>query len=137
MINSLPAQACSYTPEANDIHYFTFHNPSHQAIDQWFTYLEDIYHQLPNTGKRINVVLDVRLSGLLPMTYIQHHGRRWIKQHPIQHDLRFAIIHDYNFPIGLAQTFLRVLRTSDRPDIEYFSKAYESNAISWLLSPSV
>lgn len=135
MIDSLASQACLYTPEPNGIHHFVFQNPSHQAIDQWFTYLEDIYfHQLPNTDGRMRLLLDVSQSGLLPMTYIQHRGRGWLKEHPITHELRFAIVHSYGFPIPLAQTFLRVLRTTYRPDIDYFPKPHEAQAIEWLLS---
>lgn len=126
--------SCLYVPDTkHGIHHFVFKSPSHQAIDQWFEVLETLYASAPNSQCN-RFVIDMRQSGMLPMTYTLRKGRRWLSEHPLKTSTRFALLHRADFPLSLAQTFLRLVNTSDGHVIRFFPMGHEQEALDWLMT---
>lgn len=125
-------QTCQHTPLRHGIHYFEFLVSSNQAIDEWFEALEGIYTQASSSGATIKLLLDVRPSGLLPMTYINRVGRQWIATHPVHQDIRIAVLHTSGFPVSVAQNFTRVIGASSKHRVQFFSEKQKTDAMAWL-----
>jgi hypothetical protein len=132
MVTTLAAPTtCRYTPFANGIHEFVFTVPSRQALAGWFDYLDTIYHATP-TGATIPLLIDLRQSGLLPMTHISDNVRDWLQAHPSRHSAHIAVLHSHSFPVALAQTFLRRYHTRTDPAVRFFSERERDEAVMWL-----
>ena len=125
-------QTCQHTPLRHGIHYFEFLISSKRAVDEWFEALEGIYTQTASSGATIKLLIDVRSSGLLPMTYINHVGRQWLKTHPVHQDIRIAVLHTSGFPVSVAQNFTRVIGTSSKHHVQFFSAKQKTDTMAWL-----
>lgn len=125
-------QSCVYQPRENGIHQFMFTAPSQQAVDMWFEYLDMLYDITP-TDSRVLFLMDLRQSGILPMTYLLQRGKRWLKTNPSRHTKRFAILYNADFPLNLAQTFFRLTGISEGQIIRFYSAERCEEAARWLL----
>jgi hypothetical protein len=134
MLAQLPVtQSCFYNVDEQGIHVFTFTSPSQQAADTWLDVLSVLYETIP-THKLALFILDMRQSGLLPLVYTLRAGRRWLIEHPIKHDVRFACLTDHNFPLSVAEKFLRLNIGVDQRVVRFFGPDQDHRAVDWLLN---
>ncbi|MDX1991244.1 MAG: hypothetical protein SF029_02575 [bacterium] len=126
-------QSCLYIPHDNGIQHFVFTTPSHQAVDDWFSYLDVLYEMFPE-GSNVHFLLDLRQAGVLPMTYVMQQGRRWLEAHPTRHRARFVILHSTDFPLHLAQTFFRLVGLDEGKMVRFYPCERQNEASQWLLT---
>lgn len=128
---TLVTQSCLYTVRDNEVHHFVFTTPSQQAVDEWFEYLDALYDITP-ANTLVRMLLDLRQSGVLPMTYLINTGRSWFNHHPPRHRLQVAILHSPEFPIALAQTYFRLIGIEEGRSIRFFPANRHEEGLRWL-----
>lgn len=124
-------QSCLYTVREGEVNHFVFTTPSQHAVDEWFGYLDALYDITP-VHTRVRMLLDLRQSGVLPMTYVMHQGRLWLEAHPARHTVQTAIVHGVDFPLSLAQTYFRLVGVTEGRDARFFSANRHEEALQWL-----
>jgi hypothetical protein len=83
MNTSLPqAKYCQFTDLNNGIWTFNFTEATNRAVDEWYkwqSYLKET--TAPREDKRVRMLLDMRLSGPIPLLYSLQQGRDWRKKY--------------------------------------------------------
>jgi len=131
-----PAVPCEYYRWDDDLHIFCFSIPSRAAVDSWLSQLSTIYAQ--NTlHTPVTQLLDIRQSGMLPMTYVFNQLQTWIPRHQGNPTLYTAVLHNDPATVAIVQPFMRMLGVERDYKFRFFGGHAQENAIDWLLSQRV
>ncbi len=136
MISLTPCAPCEYYRWDNDLHVFCFTLPSREAVDTWLTRLNTIYEQ-NHTHTPILQLLDIRQSGMLPMTYVFHKLQAWIPRHVGSPILYSAVLHSDSAAASMVQPFIRLLGVERAYKFHFFSEHAQENAIHWLRNQQI
>jgi hypothetical protein len=136
-VMNIPSYApCQYYHWDNDLHVFCFTLPSRDAVDAWLSNLTTIYAQ---NDKRIPILqlLDIRQSGMLPMTYVFNKLQTWIPHHQGSPILYSAVLHNDSAAASMVQPFIRLLGVEKAYKFHFFSAHAQEHAINWLLNQQI
>ncbi|NWF68986.1 MAG: hypothetical protein HXY40_07865 [Chloroflexi bacterium] len=125
--------ACHYQLLETGIHQFVFTLPSRQAVDVWIQHLMTIYEQQQATL----FLLDIRESGILPMTYVFQRLSQWVATHPRRPLTYVALLHKDVAPIALVQPFIHMLGIDGTYKMRFFGEQMRAQAVHWLLNQAV
>ena len=122
--------SCIYNARPGDIHQFTLENTSQAVVDAWFVQMSLLHRQLSTRPdlRRVNLLIDVRRSGALPMSSTSVKLRQWMVEHTIELPVRVAVVYAEGFPLQTTATFTHMLRLP--ADIQFFASV--EDAIVWL-----
>lgn len=113
-----------------DIHTFVFSESSAAALDAWFAQMEEIYTSLQDSDK-LRLLLDIRISGTLPLAYSFSRGTRWANNLHVHPQSRLAFVHHPDYMLSLASTFFRTLNWKHLK-VQFFADSAEADALLWL-----
>jgi hypothetical protein len=134
MITLTPIQsaACEYYHHHDGIHEFRFTLPSREAVDIWLAYMEGIYEQAADRNA-VRLLIDIRQSGLLPMTYMFSRVKQWVSQYPERRNTYLALLHGKNGLASVVRPYLRLLGVEDAYHLHFFEE--RADAMDWLENP--
>jgi hypothetical protein len=135
------AEYCQFTDLNNGIWTFAFTEASNRAVDAWYqwqSYLKET--TAPRDDRRVRMLLDLRISGPLPLLYSLQQGRDWRK--------KYIDLHTYRVQIALLlkqfspykQPYIKLIKdgvnlfTLNQVEVEVFFEE-KQGAIDWLLQP--
>ncbi len=128
---SADAPHCVYNILENGIHRFTFERSTMQAVHEFIAQMTVIYRNAAHE-EITRVLVDVRPNGLPPIQQAARAGRKFSREVISMPPARVAYLHSDNTLIGLAQTFLEILRLKN-VNRKFFDND-EAGAIAWLLT---
>jgi hypothetical protein len=142
MISSIPSLSlenaipCQYIRWQDEIHLFCFTLPSREGVDMWLSQLTTIYEQNKSAAPVLQL-LDIRQSGMLPMTHVFNRLQAWIPRHEGSPALYTAVLHNDNTAVNMAQPFIRLLGVERAYKFHFFGSHAQEQAIAWLLNQRV
>ena len=124
---------CQYLRWDNELHMFCFTLPSREAVDLWLERLKPIYEQ--SGGAPVLQLLDIRPSGMLPMTYVFNKLQTWFPQYQGSPLIYSAVLHNAHTTTSMVQPFMRLLGSAYK--FQFFGAHAQESAISWLLNQQI
>jgi hypothetical protein len=124
---------CEYFRWDNDLHVFCFTLPSREAVDLWLERLKTIHQQ--NGGAPVLQLLDIRPSGMLPMTYVFNKLQTWFPAYQGNPAVYSAVLHNDSASTSMVQPFMRLLGSAYK--FHFFGAHAQESAISWLLNQQI
>lgn len=103
------AEPCIYQHVENDIHLFTFNESSSVAVDYFFDVLDRVYQNV-NDESIVRVLMDVRQSGFMPLSYAFRQGRQWMNKLPSHPKAYIAVVHKENLLLSLMEMSFKSMR---------------------------
>lgn len=100
---------CVYQHVENDVHLFTFNKASAAAVDIFFEGLSAIYKDVTDDSI-VLVIMDVRQSGLMPMSYAFRQARQWVNEQPHHPAAFVAVVHKDNFLLTFMELSFKSMR---------------------------
>jgi hypothetical protein len=142
MNTALPeAKYCRFTDLNNGIWIFAFTEPSNRAVDEWYewqSYLKET--AIPSENRRVRMLLDLRMSGPLPLLYSLQQGRDWRKKYSDLNSFRVQIAALLKHFPRYQQSYAKLIKdgvnlfTKNQVEIEVFF-GEQRQATDWLLQP--
>lgn len=120
---------CLHITRKDDLHIFTFRQPTRRAIDEWVRYLDVIHDQTPPTATG-RYLLDYRLNGLPPIAYAAQTARNWMLAHPGTNFSYVAFLHQSIVMMTMVDNVVRLLPGKERIGLRFFTD--EAEALDWL-----
>lgn len=123
---------CRYLQHEDDVHHFLVVRSSTPAVDALFEMMGQIYDaHISANAPLVRVMLDVRVSGMLPPAYTIIKLRQWMIEHPAQHKTCVAILYGEDWRLHTAQALINMLRLT-REEFRFFGAAEYQCALDWL-----
>jgi len=96
--------------EKEEVHQFTFYTASTEAVDFFFDTMGRIYAEDVTKDTIVLVIMDVRESGLMPLSYAFRQARQWMNQQPYHPPAFVAVVHKDNFLLTLLEMSFKSMR---------------------------
>ena len=140
MTTSLPQAAyCQFTDLSNGVWTFTFAEATNRAVDEWYQWQSYLKETTPREDRRVQMILDLRTCGPLPLLYSLQQGREWRKKYPDLYSYRVQIaLLLKQFP-RYQQPYIKLIKdgvnlfTMEQVEVEVFFDETQI-ALDWLLS---
>jgi len=128
----IEAAHCCYRLLDNQIHNFVFEKPTRVAVDEHVAKLDELYRTVSPDGV-LRILIDLRISGLPPMSYTASSLRKLNAKYPNLPSTRYAFLFSSGIMISLASAFFNLLNPS-KGTARFFQGDKEQEAIAWLLN---
>src|SRR5690242_9909635 len=86
------SKPCEYFRWDNNLNVFCFTLPSREGVDMWLERLKTVHQQ--NGGAPVLQLLDIRASGMLPMTYVFNKLQTWFPNYQGSPMVYSAVLHN-------------------------------------------
>ncbi len=116
-----------------DIHEFTFHKSSRQAVDDWLAHMNVIYED-KTRNDHLHFLIDARESGSLPLSYMFTAATKWVQQLRVHPHVRLALVNKpgENILTALSDKIVKTMRLGHLEMTNFYGDS-KDQAITWLL----
>jgi hypothetical protein len=122
---------CTHTyDETNDIHAYTFHEPSRRAVDEWLDLMELVYQERRKTpDKRVKIMMDIG-EFTLPVRYTIRSIRKWQNDRPDRATTNIAVLYHDNPMLAMVKTMVNNMPMVDT--LHFYPAEQKEKARAWL-----
>ena len=115
------------------IHAFTFRKSNRAAVDDWLAHMDAIYADKTGADS-LAILIDLRQSGTLPLSYIFTRATKWVRQLRVHPQVRLALLNKpgENILTALSDKFLQTMRLGHLETANFYGQA-DDKALDWLL----
>lgn len=118
-----------HTKRDDGVDVFIFHKNDRNAIDEWIPYIRELYHSTPD-GEKINILMDIRASGALPVQYLFRSLKDLSDANPGRPSVRLAALMQDSILRTVVDSLMRIIMRND--ELRYFDT--DEEATEWLHS---
>jgi hypothetical protein len=116
----------------NNIHVFTFHESSRNALDDWFGQIRTLWIEYPQHNTPVPMLVDSSTCGTQPLGYAYQKARKLYAEYDYRPIFKMAFMERNLIMVRALDAFLYRLHGS--PWTRYFTPAQRDDALTWLLS---
>lgn len=133
MLNTFHGTYCSHQQLDNGIHEFVFKAASREAVDEWFTYLDQLTRAVPSDSMLL-VLVRSTASEPLPVAYMIKSAHNWVADNPHVYTARIVFLHRSSFYYPHAKSFIRAWQMSNGIAVRFYASDRRADAVEWLLT---
>lgn len=123
-----------YHNQQRDIHEFIFHESTREAVDGFWTKLEQLAIE-SQPGETYRIWMDVCESGQQPLRYFFARATEMAQKYPKERrgSGRFVLIYRDATLLGTIESFFRILNPPNIR-VRFYSEDRSGEALQWVLS---
>lgn len=129
-------ELCTYSLIDNDIHCFTFHETSHDAVEVWYQAMKFVMQNAgTDASSTLKTLYDGRMIGNLPFNPIVQRSKDLVNQFPHRPPTRSAIVTKKNSAVTTTiNVLMPIIRLISRQtdETKFFWQTEWDTAIQWL-----
>lgn len=131
--NTINNRQCLYSALESGVHEFVFLEASRASVDEWITYLDDIYGRAP-LKQELRFVVDTRQSGMLPLGYMSKKLRDLHANYDKRPPTRLVFLSYQSAMMVLLHLLIEITVSNEENAVRYFQTDDPQKAVDWLMT---